>query len=105
MAPRNSWGLGPQLLHRGDLEQALQVLDGLFGSSLLVGEWGAVAFGQKIAATIGSRDLDPQTAVQQLQQATVAQREVLRVLLWPEERIKALKAAKLEGMPMQRGGY
>ncbi len=55
-------------------------------------EWGGVGFARKVAQTIGNPGLDPALAVAQLQQATVTQREVIRLKDWPSERIKQLKA-------------
>jgi hypothetical protein len=54
-------------------------------------EWGSVGFAAKLARTLGDPDLDPKLALAQLQQATVAQRAVLSVVLWPQERIQQLK--------------
>lgn len=69
-------------------------------------EWGAQGFGEKIAATVGQ--MTPEAAhlaVQQLQQATVTQREVQRILRWPREQVTLAKRAALgQVASMNRGG-
>lgn len=68
-------------------------------------EWGATGFGEKIARTIGATDTNPTLAVQQLQQATVTQREVQRILKWPREQLTAAKQLALGRVAsMNRGG-
>lgn len=68
-------------------------------------EWGAAGFGERIAQTIGQPDLDPSRAVQHLQQATVAQQAVQRVIRWPREVVTAAKQQALGRVAsMNRGG-
>ena len=69
-------------------------------------EWGAVGFGEKIAQTIGTLN-DEGMALKQLQQATVTQREVQRILHWPQKTINdgrraIIAEAQLTGQ--NRGG-
>jgi len=71
-------------------------------------EWGAVGFGEKIAGTIGSMAPEHAVlAVQQLQQAAVTQREVQRIMGWPQKAINDGKRAIIEQHQtagMGRGG-
>lgn len=71
-------------------------------------EWGAMGFGEKIAGTIGRLGPEQATvAVQQLQQATVTQREVQRIMGWPQKAINDGKRAIIEQhqtAAMGRGG-
>lgn len=69
-------------------------------------EWGPQGFGEKIAATIGNlAEKHDGIASQQLLQAVVTQREVLRVMKWPRYMIdqqKQLITARVASM--NRGG-
>jgi hypothetical protein len=69
-------------------------------------EWGAAGFGEKIARTIGSTEpAQAMEAVQKLQQATVTQREVLRIMLWPKAQLSQAKTLALGRVAsMNRGG-
>jgi hypothetical protein len=69
-------------------------------------EWGAAGFGAKIANTIGSLDqAQVMLAVAQLQQATVTQREVLRIMHWPKAQLSQAKTLALGRVAsMNRGG-
>ena len=94
--------------------QELKDLDDLIASpgwAVLQGmvdrEWGAQGFGAKIASTIGSMDPAQMiAAVQQLQQATVTQREVQRVMAWPKAQLNEARQKALQGLGlgMNRGG-
>jgi hypothetical protein len=68
-------------------------------------EWGAVGFARKVSNTIGNPTLDPALAVAQLQQATVTQREVMRLRDWATDRIKTLKQQTIAQLntPSRRG--
>lgn len=69
-------------------------------------EWGPQGFGEKIAMTIGKMtDAHDGIASQQLLQAVVTQREVLRVLKWPREQVERAKHQALGRVAsMNRGG-
>lgn len=71
-------------------------------------EWGAIGFGEKVAHTIGSIGAENQAlAVQQLREATVTQREVQRIMAWPQKAINDGKRALIEqhqATGMGRGG-
>jgi len=71
-------------------------------------EWGAAGFGEKIARTIGQPNMDPQVAVQQLQQATVAQRAVQAIMEWPRKQVQDAKLraqkAVVDVAAFNRGG-
>lgn len=88
-----------------DLEDLLASPGWKLVSIMVDHEWGAEGFGQKIAATIGQPNQDPALAVQHLQQATVTQREVQRIMKWPREQVSAAKRAALGKVAsMNRGG-
>jgi hypothetical protein len=69
-------------------------------------EWGAQGFGEQIAKTVGA--MTPESAsiaVQHLQQATVTQREVQRIMRWPREQATEAKRRALGNVAsMNRGG-
>jgi hypothetical protein len=71
------------------------------------GEWGAVGFAQKVAGSIAKPAMthdEMQTAVSQLQQATVAQRAVLKMFDRPMEKIGEMKRhAQQAPMGSRRG--
>lgn len=70
-------------------------------------EWGAVGFGEKIAQTIGGMNGDEALALRQLQQATVTQREIQRLIGWPQKAISDSKRAIIQqhqAAGMNRGG-
>ncbi len=77
-------------------------------TDMVEAEWGATGFGKKIADTLGTEG-DTGLQLRQLQQATVAQREVLRVMNWPSEQINrarrdAAAAVTTTGFFDRRGG-
>ena len=61
-------------------------------------EWGKVGFSDKVAKTLGSTTLDEKVALAQLQQATVTQREIWRLLGWPKEKIQHLRGQQKEAL-------
>lgn len=66
-------------------------------------EWGAVAFGNKVARSLA--EVDPAIAVVQLQQATVAQKAVIGAMRWPVDRLNTLKRLEQPHEPtMSRRG-
>lgn len=69
-------------------------------------EWGAVAFGHKVANTVGKMTpADAAVAAQQVMQATAALEAVQRVMRWPRDQVA--KAAHLQTArvaSMNRGG-
>jgi hypothetical protein len=69
-------------------------------------EWGAQGFGEKITATLGKiADQHDGIASQQLLQAVVTQREILRVMKWPREQLqRAKQMASGRVASMNRGG-
>jgi hypothetical protein len=69
-------------------------------------EWGPQGFGEKITATLGKiADQHDGIASQQLLQAVVTQREILRVMKWPRESLaKAKHLAIGRVASMNRGG-
>lgn len=73
-------------------------------------EWGPSGFGAKIARTLGDDSADTAIKLRQLEQATVAQREVQRIVGWPKEQLdKATAEARATaftatGFGNRRGG-
>ena len=69
-------------------------------------EWGPQGFGEKLTATLGNiADKHDGIASQQLLQAVVTQREILRVMKWPKEAVERAKCQALGRVAsMNRGG-
>ena len=64
-------------------------------------EWGKVGFAEKIAKTLGAPKATAEArelALHQLEQATVTQREIWRLLNWPAEQIHLLRAKQKEAL-------
>lgn len=64
-------------------------------------EWGKVGFAEKVASTLGKPSMTSEQrdmALSQLQQATVTQREIWRLLGWPKEKIQHLRAQQKEAL-------
>lgn len=76
-------------------------------SEYIDAEWGAVGFAAKVAGTIGNPGMDEKLAINQLQQAVVAQKSVMAIKEWPAKRIaylKGLQAQALASGSMSRRG-
>ena len=61
---------------------------------------------QAIAGAAGDRD--DQIALQKIRQIIAAQRAVQQAVAWPDERLKAMKAAEVRHQPsmsLSRGGF
>jgi hypothetical protein len=67
-------------------------------------EWGESGFGAKVARTLGDPDMNQALALEQLRQATVAQKAVLGVRDWPKLRIGQLKQGELRAVAGSRRG-
>ena len=94
-----------------DLEEWIHHPGWFIFAAMVEREWGAEGFGTKVADTIGK--LSPTTeqlqlAVSQLQQATVTQREVQRIMTWPRKVLSEAKAKNVDKVAMMasmnRGG-
>ena len=70
-------------------------------ADMVEAEWGATGFGQKIAKTLGVEG-DTGLKLKHLEQATVSQREVQRVIGWPSEQINKAKLALVESVTASR---
>lgn len=66
-------------------------------------EWGPGGRAFISAVTGAANGTDSATAMAHLQQIIVAQKEIQKVLAWPEERLKALKAPDLSVIYPRRG--
>lgn len=82
-----------------NVREELDALVGSLGWRLFVdhvnSEWGAAGKAFDAAVTQAANSTDNATAMAHLQQVIVARREIQKLLTWPQEQLKQLKAPEL----------